>query len=167
MLSGIFCALALFIMTVVSYVYSNLMRTVKIYLYPFPWVLACINEVSFRAALFGYDIVFPSCGLWKTHQDTFNSSTSLKTEDSSPIVNQVEFNVSSTTHKLPFLFFLCEFIVLVLSDDRSIGLDNRVQAFLGEFEMFIGCLVVLIVEEDSSQTTSFVSVLNDEVTVGP
>mmetsp|Transcript_580 Transcript_580/g.1189 ORF Transcript_580/g.1189 Transcript_580/m.1189 type:complete len:281 (-) Transcript_580:447-1289(-) len=136
-------------------------------LYPFPWVLACVDEFSFGAALFGNDVVFPSRGLRKTHQDTFNSSTSLEAEDSSPIVNQVELNISSTTHELPFLFLLCEFVVLVLSDDRSVGLDDGVQAFLGEFKVLIGCLVVLIVEEDSSQTTSFVSVLDYEVTVGP
>lgn len=136
-------------------------------LYPFPWVLASVDEFGFGAALFGYNVVFPSCGLGKTHQDTFNAPTSLKTEDSSSIVYQVEFNISSTSHELPFLFLLCEFVVLVLSDDRSVGLDDRVQAFLGEFEVFVRCLVVLVIEEDSSQTTSFVSVLDDKVTVGP
>mmetsp|Transcript_18985 Transcript_18985/g.52947 ORF Transcript_18985/g.52947 Transcript_18985/m.52947 type:complete len:251 (-) Transcript_18985:203-955(-) len=33
--------------------------------------------------------------------------------------------------------------------------------------MLFGILVILVVEEDSPQTTSFVSVLNDEITIGP
>ena len=41
------------------------------------------------------------------------------------------------------------------------------QAIFGEFEMSVRVFVILIVEEDSSQSTSLVSVLDDEVTVGP
>mmetsp|Transcript_9197 Transcript_9197/g.19303 ORF Transcript_9197/g.19303 Transcript_9197/m.19303 type:complete len:211 (+) Transcript_9197:604-1236(+) len=55
----------------------------------------------------------------------------------------------------------------MLFDDRSVGLDDRVQAFFGEGEVLVGFLVVLVVKEDTSQSTGFVSVLDDEVTVGP
>jgi hypothetical protein len=163
-------AVALIITTIESYVYSNLIRAVKNFffnLYPFPWIFACVDEIGFRAALFGYDIVFPSCGLRKTHEDAFDSSTSLEAKNGSPIVHQVEFDISSAAHQLPFLFLLCEFVVLVRSDDGSVSFDDRVQTFFRECKVLVGFLVVLIVEEDSSQTTSFVSVLDNEITVGP
>mmetsp|Transcript_53334 Transcript_53334/g.129653 ORF Transcript_53334/g.129653 Transcript_53334/m.129653 type:complete len:296 (-) Transcript_53334:875-1762(-) len=136
-------------------------------LYPFPWVLACIDEFSFRCSLLWDVVVFPPCCLWKTHQDTFDTATGLQSEHSTTVVDQVEFDVSSSSHKLPFLLFLGEFIILVLLDDGAVRLGNRVQTFLAKFKDSVGITVILVVKEDSTKSTSFVTVLDNEVSVGP
>ena len=130
-------------------------------------MLASIDEVSLRTSFFRLHIILPPCRLGKTHEDTLNATTSLEAEDSATVVDKVELHVTSSSHQLPTLLLLSEVIVLVLLHNGSVSLDNRVERLLAEFKNGIGIAVVEIVKENSTQTTSFVAVLDDEVTVGP
>ena len=134
---------------------------------PFSWVLTGIDEVGLWGALFWDDIVFPSSSLWKTHEDTLNTSTSLQAENGSTVVDKVELDVASSSHELPLLLLLGELIILVLLNDRSVGLNDGVDGILGEIKNLVRVTVVLVIEEDSSQTTSLTTVRDAEVAIGP
>mmetsp|Transcript_48878 Transcript_48878/g.140483 ORF Transcript_48878/g.140483 Transcript_48878/m.140483 type:complete len:308 (-) Transcript_48878:347-1270(-) len=140
---------------------------IALILYPIPRMLAHLEEFSFGSSWLWNIIVFPASSFRQTHEDTLDTSTSLQSKDCSSVVDQVELNITSTSHKLPFLLLLGEFIILVLLNDRPVSLDNRVQTFLAEFENGIRVTVVLVIEENSSESSSFITVLNDEVSVSP
>mmetsp|Transcript_38377 Transcript_38377/g.69161 ORF Transcript_38377/g.69161 Transcript_38377/m.69161 type:complete len:296 (+) Transcript_38377:327-1214(+) len=52
-------------------------------------------------------------------------------------------------------------------DDGTVGGHDRVDSVLGECKQFIGLAVVQVVEEDATQSTSFITVGDDKVFVRP
>mmetsp|Transcript_31047 Transcript_31047/g.51290 ORF Transcript_31047/g.51290 Transcript_31047/m.51290 type:complete len:329 (+) Transcript_31047:171-1157(+) len=134
---------------------------------PIPCVLTGINKFSFWGAFLWNAVVFPSSSLWKTHEDTLDTSTSLQTEHGSTVVDKVELNVTSSSHELPLLLLLGELIILVLLNDWPVGLDDGIARLLGKFKNLVWITVVLVIKKNTSQTTRLATVRDQEIAVGP
>ena len=130
------------------------------FLNPFPWMFAGINEICLRCSRSRMEIIFPPGSLWKTHKNTFNASTGLESKYSSTIIHKIKFNITSSSYLLPLLLFRGVSIILMLLYNRSICLYYTVQAVFTECKMFFRSFVILIIKEDSTKSTSFISVLS-------
>mmetsp|Transcript_11489 Transcript_11489/g.23545 ORF Transcript_11489/g.23545 Transcript_11489/m.23545 type:complete len:334 (+) Transcript_11489:778-1779(+) len=145
----------------------QLLKCFRYSLDPLPRVLCCINKVSLGASLSRVIIILPPCSFWQGHEDAFCTSSSLQSENGSTVVDKVELNITSPPHLLPILLLWSEFIIPVLLNDRSIGVDNIIAQILDEIKDCIRITVVKIIEEDTTKTTSFATMLDLKVFVGP
>mmetsp|Transcript_17172 Transcript_17172/g.31040 ORF Transcript_17172/g.31040 Transcript_17172/m.31040 type:complete len:408 (-) Transcript_17172:78-1301(-) len=134
---------------------------------PLSWEFAGINKICLGCAWFWVVVIFPPCRFWKTHQDTFNTSTSLEAKDSSTVIDKVELHITASPHELPLLLLLSIHIILMFLNNRAVGLDDRAKSFLAKLKDRVGVAVVLVIKENASKTTSLISMLDDKVAVGP
>jgi hypothetical protein len=69
---------------------------------------------------------------------------------------------------LPALLFLSKVVVLALLDDWTICSDHVVDCFFAELKDFLWWVAVVeIIKEDTTESTSFASVWNQKVFLGP
>mmetsp|Transcript_13773 Transcript_13773/g.19694 ORF Transcript_13773/g.19694 Transcript_13773/m.19694 type:complete len:267 (-) Transcript_13773:561-1361(-) len=146
---------------------ENLLHRNSSILCPISGISAYIQKFCLWSARFGLRIVFPSCCLGKTHENTFNTATCLKSEYCSTVVNKVEFHISTSTHELPFFLFLSKRIIFMIFDDGSVSINHAVQTFLTELKNGVGISVILVIEENSPKPTCFVTMFDNEVSIGP
>mmetsp|Transcript_11917 Transcript_11917/g.20237 ORF Transcript_11917/g.20237 Transcript_11917/m.20237 type:complete len:256 (+) Transcript_11917:1811-2578(+) len=130
-------------------------------------MLESIHYISFGATRLRVVIILPSRSLWQTHQNTLNSTTGLEAEHCSTIIDKVELHISSTTHELPLLLLFCEWIIFMCFNNRTIGGHDRVDGILGKFEQFFWLTIIQVIEEDTTKSTSFITVRNNKVLIGP
>jgi len=93
--------------------------------------------------------------------------TQRSTQQGYYALHEVEFDVTSSSDQLPLLLLLREFVILVLFNDRTVGLDYRVQGFLGKSKVLFRIFIILVIKKDAAESTSLMTVLNHKVTIGP
>mmetsp|Transcript_4540 Transcript_4540/g.5250 ORF Transcript_4540/g.5250 Transcript_4540/m.5250 type:complete len:263 (-) Transcript_4540:587-1375(-) len=135
--------------------------------HPIPWILGHFKEFSLWRTRFHLVIVFPPRRLRKAHENTLNTSTSLKSKYRSTIIDKVELDITTSSHELPFLLLLRVWVILVLFDNWPIRLAYRVEALLTEFEYSIGITIVLIVKENTPKPTCLIAMRDEKVSISP
>jgi hypothetical protein len=90
-------------------------------------------------------IIFPYGNLGQAHQNALDSPTGLITENCSTVVDEVQFDVSSSSCELRLLLFMGTFIVLVLLDNGSICWDNTAKIVLTKLkdQFWIGVIQII------------------------
>ena len=130
------------------------------YLHPFTRIAARIQKVGFRRSFFGLMIIFPTCRFGQTHEDGFNATTGLESENGSPIEYQIEFHVAATTQLLPSLLFFRKGIILVLFNNGSVRRHDVIDGIATEFQNVLRIPVVQVVKENATQSAAFSAVFN-------
>mmetsp|Transcript_1038 Transcript_1038/g.3831 ORF Transcript_1038/g.3831 Transcript_1038/m.3831 type:complete len:367 (-) Transcript_1038:175-1275(-) len=112
-------------------------------------------------------VVLPARRLGERHEDGFDAAAGLQPEDGTAVVHQVELDVPAAAHQLPLLLLLRVLGVLALLHDWDVRGDDGVGAGLGKGKVFVGCFVVLVVEEDAAEAARLAAVRDLEVVVCP
>lgn len=112
-------------------------------------------------------VVFPARRQWQRHENTFNTAARFEPEDGATVIHEVIFNVACASNLLPFLLLLCERFILAALDQRQVGVAHIVCTVRAEVEDGILVTVVKVIEEDTSDTATFVTMLDEKVVVTP
>eukprot|EP00201_Polytomella_parva_P019390 CAMPEP_0175050094 /NCGR_PEP_ID=MMETSP0052_2-20121109/7080_1 /TAXON_ID=51329 ORGANISM="Polytomella parva, Strain SAG 63-3" /NCGR_SAMPLE_ID=MMETSP0052_2 /ASSEMBLY_ACC=CAM_ASM_000194 /LENGTH=362 /DNA_ID=CAMNT_0016314283 /DNA_START=651 /DNA_END=1740 /DNA_ORIENTATION=+ len=134
---------------------------------PVTGLRSCVEEFSFWRSRGGIIVVAPLRRQRHADEDGFGSSAGFEAEGRTPVVHEVELDVTPTTHLLPFFFLLGELVVHVFANDRSVGGSDVLEALLGEVHDTLRVTVVEVVKEDASEPTHFVAVTNGEIVIAP
>ena len=95
------------------------------------------------------------------------SQQHLEAEDGAAIVDKVELHVAAPADQLPLLLLLRELLVPVLLKNWHVGLGNCSQAVCRKLQVLVGVLGVEVVKEDATQAPRLLTMLDEEVLVGP
>jgi len=102
------------------YLHASFAKTSRLFcgnnrnLQPLAGVLESIHNVCLGRAGLDLVVVLPTRALGHRHEDRLDTTTSFETEDGAAVVHEVEFNIASAPHLLPFLLLDRVFLVLVL-----------------------------------------------------
>ncbi len=88
---------------------------------PIPRPQKILVQPLFRRAWLRLVVVFPPHQRRQRHQYRFDAAARLQPEDRSPVIDQVEFNITSPAVQLEVPFALAVRRVLALLDDRQVG----------------------------------------------
>ena len=115
----------------------------------------------------GRKLYLPSSNLGKAHQDAFDALPRLQSKNGSTVIHKAEFHTTSSSQQLPLLLRWRKLVVLVLLNYWTECLDYRVDSVLTKVKNLVGIAVILVVEKDPSQSTSFTTMRDLEVSIGP
>ena len=111
-------------------------------------------------------VVHPFGGHGERHQDRFDASSGFEAEHRSPVVDQIEFDVASSPVELELPLFLGGNGFHSVPYDWQIGINESVARILYESECFFR-IILEVIKEDSSNPSSFLSMLEVEVFITP
>jgi hypothetical protein len=127
-----------------------------------------LEQSLLSRSLRGSVVVHPRRSKRKRHENGFDASRrSLQTERGSSIVDKVELDVSTSSELLPLLLLGSVREILSSLDDGHVRGQERSKRRPDETKELLGILVLEIIEEDTSDTSGLLSVLNDEVLITP
>lgn len=113
-------------------------------------------------------VVHPRSSERKRHENGLNSSRGgLQTKGGTSIVDKVELHVSASSQLLPLLLLGSVGQVLSSLDDGHVRGQEGSQRRSDEAEKLFGILILEIVKEDTANTSTLLSVLDDKVLVAP
>ena len=122
-------------------------------------------EFSLSGVGLGLKIVVPTDKWRERHKDGFGASFGLEAEECAAIINEVELDVAPASVELKLALCFGRGQVLTSFDNRPVGgnevVADRTKKSKGRFE----AALIVVVEENATDASSFVSVWEVEVFV--
>src|SRR5262245_16896213 len=117
-----------------------------------------LQRLFFTRRWFRLEVVNPSNQGWKTHQNGFGSTARLETENRSTVVEEVEFDIPSTSIKLVLTLIFAILFTHTAFCDRQVGFKKCIPHILNKSEMLF-TVAFKVVEEDTAYATHLAAVL--------
>uniref|UniRef100_A0A7C9ELV7 Uncharacterized protein n=1 Tax=Opuntia streptacantha TaxID=393608 RepID=A0A7C9ELV7_OPUST len=112
-------------------------------------------------------VIFPASSQWKRDQNALNSPASFQAKCCPSVINQIKFNITSSSQLLPCFVSICERCIFPLLYDRKVCRQHRVRTFSSKSKKHFLIVVIKIIKKNSTEPSSLATVLDVKVIITP